>query len=87
MSQTLLAAHGSAVASVVHVLATKLPEPKPALTIPVIIIFAALVLIALVRKVIVLAVLAAIVCIGFLAYQSGALDHWVDKGKSVIQQK
>ena len=82
MSQTLLAAHSSAV----YVLGS-LPEPKAAVTIPVIIIFAVLVLIAVMRKLMALAVIAAIVCVGFLLYQSGALDHWVDKGKGVIQQK
>jgi hypothetical protein len=87
MSQTLLMTHGSAVASAVHVLAAKLPEPKAAVTIPIIVIFAVLVFIGLVRKVMVLAVVAAIVCIGFLAYQSGAFNHWVDKGKTVIHQK
>jgi hypothetical protein len=78
----LLAAHSSAV----YVLGS-LPEPKAAVTIPVIIIFAVLVLIGLMRKVMVLAVIAAIICVGFLLYQAGAFDHWVDKGKGVIQQK
>jgi hypothetical protein len=78
----LLAAHSSAV-----YLLGSLPEPKAAVTIPIIVIFAVLVLIGLMRKVMALAVLAAIVCIGFLLYQSGALNHWVDKGKGVIQQK
>jgi uncharacterized membrane protein YphA (DoxX/SURF4 family) len=87
MSQTLLMSHASAAASAVRVLAAKLPEPKAAVTIPIIVIFAALVLIGLMRKVVALVVVAAIVCIGFLAYQSGAFNHWVDKGKTVIQQK
>jgi hypothetical protein len=64
--------HLYTLASAAHVVAAKLPKPKPAVTVPIIVIFAALVLIGLVRKVVVLAVLAALVCIGFLAYQSGA---------------
>jgi hypothetical protein len=75
MSQTLLAAHAflttHRLQSAGHVVAA-LPKPKAAVTVPVIVIFAALLLIGLVRKVIFLAVVAAIICIGFLAYQSGA---------------
>ena len=78
----LLAAHSSAIYVV-----GSLPEPKAAVTIPIIVIFAVLVLIGLMRKVMALAVIAAIICVGFLLYQSGALNHWVDKGKGVIQQK
>ena len=58
--------HLYALASAAHVVAAKLPKPKPAVTVPIIVIFAAIVLIGLVRKVV------ALVCIGFLAYQSGA---------------
>jgi uncharacterized membrane protein YphA (DoxX/SURF4 family) len=93
MSQILLAAHAvlstghpPTLHSVVDV-AAKLPKPKPKVTIPVIVIFAVLLLIGLLRKLVALAVIAAVVCIGFLAYQSGALNHWVDKGKQAIQQQ
>jgi hypothetical protein len=86
MSQTLFAGHGSAVTSVI-IVAAKLPHPKPAVTIPIIVIFAILVFVALARKVIGLAIVAAVVCIGFLAYQAGAFNHWVDKGKSVVNHK
>jgi hypothetical protein len=82
MSQTLLAAHQ--VVHAANVVAGKLPRPKKTVTIPVVIIFAVLAAIALVRKLIAIALIAVIICIGFLAYQSGALNHWVDKGKSAV---
>jgi hypothetical protein len=82
MSQTLLAAHQ--VVHVANVVAGKLPSPKKSVTIPVIIIFAVLAAIALVRKLIAVALLAVIICVGFLLYQSGALNHWVDKGKNAV---
>lgn len=50
-------------------------------------IFAVLALIALLRKLIGLALIALIVAGAFVAYQSGAFDHWVDKGKQVIEQR
>ncbi|WP_041834921.1 hypothetical protein [Acidothermus cellulolyticus] len=64
-----------------------LPVPKLSFTIPVIVIFAVLALIALLRKLIGLALIALIVAGAFVAYQSGAFDHWVDKGKQVIEQR
>jgi hypothetical protein len=83
MSQTLLAAQSMLHAT--HVVAGKLPVPKKTVTIPVIVIFAVLAAIALVRKLIAIALIAVIICIGFLAYQSGALNHWVDKGKAAVK--
>lgn len=87
------AAH-SAVHSVVHsavssahVIAAKLPEPTAKVTIPIIVVFALLAILALVRKLIALALIAIIVVGGFVAYQSGAFDKWVDKGKQVINQQ
>ena len=56
-----------------HVVAA-LPKPKAQVTVPIIIIFAVLVFIGISRKVIKLAVIAAIVCVIFLIYQSGALS-------------
>jgi hypothetical protein len=84
MSQTVLAAHS--VVHLTHVIAAKLPSPKKSVTIPVIIIFAVLAGIALVRKLIAIALIALVICVGFLLYQSGALNHWVDKGKAAVQQ-
>ncbi len=84
MSQTLLAAQSTMHA--VNVVAGKLPVPKKKITIPVIVIFAVLAAIAVVRKLIAVALIAVIICIGFLAYQSGAFNHWVDKGKAAVQQ-
>jgi hypothetical protein len=83
MSQTVLAAQSMMHAA--HIVAGKLPTPKKSVTIPVILIFAVLAGIAILRKLIALALIAIIVCIGFLAYQSGALNHWVDKGKAAVQ--
>ena len=51
-----------------------LPKPKAKVTVPIIVIFAVLVFIGISRKVIKLAVLAAIVCVIFLIYQSGAFS-------------
>jgi hypothetical protein len=82
MSQTLLAAHQ--VVQAAHIVAGKLPVPKKQVTIPVIVIFAVLALIAIVRKLIAVALLAVIVCVAFLLYQSGAFNHWVDKGKNAV---
>jgi hypothetical protein len=59
------------VAAAINVVA-KLPSPKPAVTVPLIIIFAVIVVIGLLRKVVGLAVIAAILCVLFLIYQSGA---------------
>jgi hypothetical protein len=56
-----------------HVLAS-LPKPKAQVTVPIIVIFAVLVFIGISRKVIKLAVIAAIVCVIFLIYQSGAFS-------------
>ncbi|MDQ1487336.1 MAG: hypothetical protein QOJ62_3029 [Actinomycetota bacterium] len=78
MSQTLLAAQTFLAGHQLHLsphIVAALPKPKAAVTVPVIVIFAALVLIGLVRKVMFLAVIAALVCIGFLAYQSGAFTN------------
>ena len=56
-----------------HVIAS-LPKPKAQVTVPIIVIFAVLVFIGISRKVIKLAVIAAIVCVIFLIYQSGAFS-------------
>ena len=56
-----------------HVVAA-LPKPKAQVTVPIIIIFAILVFIGISRKVMKLAIIAAIVCVIFLIYQSGALS-------------
>ena len=89
MSQMLPATHSvHAVAhSVVHVVAAKLPEPTAKVTIPIIVVFALIALLAIVRKLIALALIAIIIVGGFVAYQSGAFDKWVDKGKQVIDQQ
>lgn len=85
MSQTLIAAQRAH--SAAQVLAAKLPEPHSKYTVPIIVVLVVLAALALVRKLIALALLAAIVAGAFVAYQSGAFNHWVDKGKQVIQQR
>lgn len=89
MSQMLPAAHSATVtaASTAHVMAAKLPQPSGKFTIPIIVVFALLALLALVRKLVALALIALIIVGGFIAYQSGAFNHWVDKGKQVIDQQ
>jgi hypothetical protein len=74
MTQTLLALlsqHTPHSAS--HVVAS-LPKPKATVTVPIIVIFAVLVFIGIARKLLKLAVLAGIVCVIFLIYQSGAFS-------------
>lgn len=70
----------------VATVAASLPEPNASWTVPVIVVCAVLVLFALVRKVIGLAILAAIVAGVFIAYQGGAFDHWIDKGKDIVKE-
>jgi hypothetical protein len=81
MSQMLPAAHA------IGVLAVKLPEPATKFTVPIIVVFALLALLAIARKVIGLALIALIVAGVFIAYQAGAFNQWVDKGKEIIQQQ
>jgi hypothetical protein len=59
------------VAATVNVVA-KLPSPKAGITVPLIIIFAVIVVVGLARKIVGLAIIAAILCVLFLIYQSGA---------------
>ncbi len=73
--------------SAAHEVAAKLPQPTAKVTVPIIVVFALLALLALVRKLVALALIAVIVAGGFIAYQSGAFDKWVDKGKAVINQQ
>ncbi len=84
----LSAAHDVAakLPSAAHEVAAKLPQPTAKVTIPIIVVFALLALLALVRKLVALALIAIIVAGAFVAYQSGAFNQWVDKGKSVIDQ-
>ena len=69
-----------------HEVAAKLPEPTAKVTVPIIAVFVLLALLALVRKLVALALIAIIVAGVFVAYQSGAFDQWVDKGKTIIDQ-
>lgn len=87
MPQMLPAAHSAlTAASTAHIVAAKLPQPTAKFTVPIIVVFALLALLALVRKLIALALIAIIIVGGFIAYQSGAFDKWVDQGKHVIDQ-
>ncbi|MDQ1689224.1 MAG: hypothetical protein QOK42_2199 [Frankiaceae bacterium] len=62
----------------------QLPEPDASWTIPAAIVLGVIALILLVRKLIFFAVVLALLAAAFVAYQSGAFDEWVDKGKGVI---
>jgi hypothetical protein len=73
MTPTLLTLVSQNTHSAAHVLAS-LPKPKAKVTVPVIVIFAVLVFIGITRKLLKLAVIAAIVCVLFLIYQSGAFS-------------
>jgi hypothetical protein len=73
MTPTLLTLVSQNTHSAAHVIAS-LPKPKAKVTVPVIVIFAVLVFIGLTRKLLKLAVIAAIVCVVFLIYQSGAFS-------------
>jgi hypothetical protein len=73
MTPTLLTLVSQNTHSAAHVIAS-LPKPKAKVTVPVIVIFAVLVFIGLTRKLLKLAVIAAIVCVIFLIYQSGAFS-------------
>jgi hypothetical protein len=70
-----------------HLAALTLPQPTAKVTVPIIVVFALLAILALVRKLIAIALIAIIVVGGFVAYQSGAFDKWVDKGKTIINQQ
>jgi hypothetical protein len=59
--------------SAAHIVAS-LPKPKAKVTVPIIVILAVLVFIGIARKVLKLAIIAAIVCVIFLIYQSGAFS-------------
>ena len=74
------------VSAAAHVVALSLPEPTAKVTVPIIVVFALLALLAFVRKLISIALIAIIIVGGFVAYQSGAFDKWVDNGKTIIQQ-
>jgi hypothetical protein len=73
MTPTLLTLVSQNTHSAAHVIAS-LPKPKAKVTVPVIVIFAVLVFIGITRKLLKLAVIAAIVCVIFLIYQSGAFS-------------
>ena len=74
------------VSAAAHVVALTLPEPTAKVTVPIIVVFALLAILAFVRKLISIALIAIIIVGGFVAYQSGAFDKWVDNGKTIIQQ-
>ena len=67
----------------VSLLAYQLPEPDSSWTIPVAIGFAVLALLSVLKKLVALAVIAALLAVGFVAYQNGAFDEWVDKGTNI----
>ncbi|HVV31355.1 MAG TPA: hypothetical protein VHC41_10800 [Mycobacteriales bacterium] len=64
-----------------------LPEPHAGWTVPVGIVLVLLAGFWLVRKLIKLALVAVVIAAVLFAYQGGAFDHYVDKGKQVIQKQ
>ncbi|HEY0868994.1 MAG TPA: hypothetical protein VGD55_01230 [Acidothermaceae bacterium] len=73
MTPTLLMIISANTHSAAHVLAS-LPKPKAKVTVPVIVILAVLVFVGITRKLLKLAVIAGIICVIFLIYQSGAFS-------------
>jgi hypothetical protein len=67
--------------------ALTLPEPQGNITIPVVAVIALVVVFSLVRKLVALALIGVIAGGLVIAYQAGALDHWVDKGKQIINEQ
>jgi hypothetical protein len=65
--------------------AFQLPQPDAAWTVPAAIALGVIALLSLLKKLIVLAVILAVLAAGFVAYQNGAFDRWVDQGKSKIE--
>jgi hypothetical protein len=64
----------------------KLPEPNASWTIPTAVGLGLIALYSLVKKLIVLALVLAVLAGGFVAYQNGAFDKWVDRGRSLTDQ-
>lgn len=63
-----------------------LPEPRAGWTVPIAVVLALLALFWLVRKLLLAAVVAALVAAAVLAYQAGAFNAYVDRGKAVLRQ-
>jgi hypothetical protein len=68
-------------------LTLELPEPDTAWTVPIAIGLGLLALLSLIRKLVFVALVAALLAAGFVAYQSGALDDWVDKGEHELDRQ
>jgi hypothetical protein len=63
-----------------------LPDPQAGLTIPVGVVLVGLAAFSLARKLVKLALFVVIVAAIVFAYQGGAFNHFVDRGKHLIQQ-
>lgn len=61
-----------------------LPNPAAVFTIPVIVVLGGLALFWVARKLVTLALIAAIIAAVVLAYQAGAFDHYVGNGKQTV---
>lgn len=64
-----------------------LPRPEAGITVPIVVILVGLALFWITRKLLGLAFLAAVIAVLFLAYQGGAFDHFVDKGKQLVRDQ
>jgi hypothetical protein len=63
-----------------------LPDPQAGITIPVGIVLVGFAVLFIARKLVKLALVAVVVAVIVFAYQAGAFNHFVDKGKHLIQQ-
>jgi hypothetical protein len=63
-----------------------LPDPQAGLTVPVGVVLVGLAVLSIARKLVKLALVAVVVAALIFAYQGGAFDHFVDKGKHLIDE-
>lgn len=64
-----------------------LPRPQAGVTIPIGIALVALAVVWILRKLALLAFLAVVIAGLVFAYQGGAFDHYVDKGKQILHNQ
>jgi hypothetical protein len=58
----------------------ELPEPDSTWTVPIGIGLGVVVVLLLIKRIVMIALILAVIAGGVIAYQSGAFDRWVDKG-------
>ena len=57
----------------------KLPQPDATWTVPIAIGLGVIALLLLIKRIVMIALILALIAGGVVAYQSGVLDRWVDK--------